>query len=167
MHGNNYFLGSIGMKELDQFYKERYEPYVKMLTRILQGNREDAEDLVQESFLRAYQFSATYDEDKGTVSTWFNSILFNCLRQFKTDQTQMVSLSSNDLSHEDVNTDVVSTPERRAYLRKLIGRVSNIEHRQVLEMFFVFGFTTREIEQLTDLTQTNITTIISRFRKGL
>lgn len=138
-----------------------------MMTRILAGNREDAEDLVQESFLRAHEFYHTYDPEKASFATWFNSILFNCLRKFKSEKVQIVSLSTCDISQEDAHSGVISTPERRDHLAHLIEMVTNDEHRVVLRMFFVFGFSTKEIAQLNDCTQTNVTTIISRFRKGL
>jgi RNA polymerase sigma-70 factor (ECF subfamily) len=47
-----------------------------LLTRIL-GDREGAEDLLQEVFLRAWQQARTYDESRGAVRCWLNGIAHN------------------------------------------------------------------------------------------
>ncbi|MCC7023668.1 MAG: sigma-70 family RNA polymerase sigma factor [Thermomicrobiales bacterium] len=47
-----------------------------LLTRIL-GDREGAEDLLQEVFLRAWQQARTYDEARGAVRCWLNGIAHN------------------------------------------------------------------------------------------
>src|SRR4051812_49096691 len=58
---------------------DRHAPAcIRFATRML-GNREDAEDVAQESFLRAYRALESYDESK-TFRTWLMTILVNRCR---------------------------------------------------------------------------------------
>src|SRR6201992_3285965 len=56
---------------------ERHSRAVFRLAFRMTGNEQDAEDVVQESFLRAYKQLAKFDE-RATFGTWLYRIATNC-----------------------------------------------------------------------------------------
>lgn len=56
---------------------ERYSRSVFRLTFRMTGNEQDAEDLVQETFLRAYKHIHRFD-NRASFSTWVYRIATNC-----------------------------------------------------------------------------------------
>jgi RNA polymerase sigma factor (sigma-70 family) len=157
-------------KEIDKLYTERREDYVKIISRILKGNRDSAEDIVQESFVKSLTHYKSFNPKKGELTKWYHSILFNCLREYYKDRSKQPSKILYDISYEDVEDDFfpISCPEKRQILVDEIAKVKNKKHSKILELFFIFGFTSKEISFIIgDTTVTNVTTIVSRFRENI
>ncbi len=58
----------------------QYGGFVYTIALALLKNRQDAEDAVQEVFIRAYRALPNYDAVKGSIETWLRSILLNYCR---------------------------------------------------------------------------------------
>src|SRR5919201_2094370 len=86
---------------------ERHSRSVFRLAFRLTGNEQDAEDVVQESFLRAYRQLGRF-ELRANFGTWLYRIVANCsvdhirAKQARHDQTRSEQLdSAADLSEPD------------------------------------------------------------------
>jgi len=81
----------LGDQQAFRFLVERHSRLVFRLAYRMTGNEQDAEDLVQESFLRAYKQLHTFDE-RAAFSTWLHRICVNCsldlLRARKSRRTE-------------------------------------------------------------------------------
>ena len=62
------------MDIIEEFYKENFDKLVVQLSRRA-GSLENAEDIVQEAFLRALTYKDAYNPKLNQFSTWFNGIL--------------------------------------------------------------------------------------------
>src|SRR5438093_7349521 len=103
---------------------ERHSRSVFRLAYRMTGNEQDAEDVVQESFLRAYKQLGRF-ESRANFGTWLYRIVSNCsvdlmrAKQARHDQTrsesldEAVELPANDLP----------TPERLAQSSEIQRRV--------------------------------------------
>ena len=60
----------------DKIYEDNYEKLYKLAYRLM-GNREEAEDVLQEAFLNAYSSYSKF-KNKSQVSTWLYKIVVNC-----------------------------------------------------------------------------------------
>lgn len=143
---------------LEAFYKENKENHVKIITKFLKFNKHLAEDIVQESYMKAFQYWSSYNETKGSVQTWFNKILFNTLRSYQRKNIATLSLKDNHANPEQYLAQIV-------FLNEEISLIKNKKHRQILELFYIAGYSSREISSFVKISRSNITTICSRFRK--
>lgn len=137
-----------------------------LMSRILRGQRTFAEDVVQEAFTRALKYISLFDPAKGEMGVWFNGILFNALRD----------LQNEELGHQELYRDIciidMFPAEEWKTLEKpvanLISNVANDKHKQILHLFFVKGYTSKQVAQIVpETTQTNVTTVVMRFRNFL
>jgi RNA polymerase sigma-70 factor (ECF subfamily) len=71
----------LGNQQAFRFLVERHSRLVFRLAYRMTGNEQDAEDLVQESFLRAYKQLHTFDE-RAAFGTWLHRICVNCSLDF-------------------------------------------------------------------------------------
>lgn len=132
---------------------ELYDRHVNLLMglalRIL-GSREDAEEVVQETFVHVWRNARMYDAGRSAVSTWLvmvaRSRAIDRLRSGRavdrTLQTLEGQLRVVDTSSRALST--VLSVERRHRVRAELERLPP-EQRQVLEMAFFAGLTQSEI----------------------
>src|SRR5579871_6938206 len=77
---------------------ERHSRAVFRLAYRMTGNEQDTEDLVQETFLRAYRSLARF-QGRSSVRTWLHRIAANCaldlLRRRRRDEAQQARLDIN------------------------------------------------------------------------
>lgn len=154
---------------IEKFYKDTYKVKVKMVARILGGDYSAAEDIVQESFIKAMNGINSYDHKKGTINAWFNGILFNTLRDWKRQNSSIISLSFKDVSVEDLLFEDLEfyNGETGVFLEKIFSKVPREVHKKILILYFVLGYTSKEISEILNVSQTNVTTIAARFREKL
>jgi len=67
----------LGDQQAFRFRVERHSRALFRLAFRMTGNEQDAEDLVQESFLRAYKQLHTFDQ-RAAFGTWLHRICANC-----------------------------------------------------------------------------------------
>ena len=146
--------------DVELFYKENSERQINTLRKYLHCSKETAEDIVQEAYLSAIKYLDSYEEDKSTFNTWMNSIIFNIVRKLKKKEKKERSYLINP--QEELNT------QRYEDLFKEIQAVKNKVHREILSLFYLAGYSSREISSILEkVSQTNVTTICNRFRERL
>jgi RNA polymerase sigma-70 factor (ECF subfamily) len=112
-------------------------------------NRDDTEDVVQETFVRAYSAWDSYNPGKAGVQTWLYAIarntLINYMRKYK-HFTQSVSLDESvELGVED--KELASLTDSNAQDAYLILRHLSDTERELLTMRFAMELSYREMAQ--------------------
>lgn len=107
---------------------DRHSRKLFRLAYRLTGNEEDAEDIVQETFLRAYRSLNQFDE-RAVFTSWLYRIAtnhaFDILRMKKSRAAQ--SLSGSDSEDQPAETQVSShspTPDRLAFSGQVQQRIA-------------------------------------------
>jgi RNA polymerase sigma-70 factor (ECF subfamily) len=163
-------------------FEQLVKRYDRKLFRIAQHvthSREDAEDAVQEAFLKTYQHLGEFREDS-KFSTWLiritlNQSLMKLRKQRRTIRD--VSLEENCLAGEDIVPmeviDWAPDPEqlyRASELRDILIKALT-ELRPVLRAVFVLrdveGFSTAETAEVLHLSQTAVKARLWRGRLQL
>ncbi len=152
----------------DEALRDLYRLYGRLAfslaIRIL-ANQEQAEDAVQEAFLRVWRNANRYDPARGAFSTWFGRMVRNlCIDVLR---------RRDPLSRAGPLDDVdrwtrASEPTDNAVLDRIIIREAFLrlpgDQSRVLDMAYFQGLTHREIAELLSIPEG---TVKSRMRLGL
>lgn len=156
----------------------KYERKVFAIAYRFMGNPEDANDLTQEAFLKAYQSIKGFRQE-ASFSTWIARIVSNVCR----DQLRKVKKTNESSLDEDVwleegtvkkqLKDDRPTPEEqyerkelKKYLQGLINNL-NPEYKMVVVLRDIQGYSYEEIAQMLDCSLGTVKSRLNRARKAL
>ena len=115
-----------------------HSPKMKSLAFRLLGNRSDAEDAVQDAFLKVYRAAPGFD-GQSAISTWMFRILINCCYDLMRKRQRQAEAP---LLRDDVAGD--SKPALKIALERALSQL-NERPRLVFLMFEVEGLRHSEI----------------------
>lgn len=148
---------------------ERHSGAAFSLAFRMTGNRNAAEDVVQEAFLSLWRSNARYDRTRGSVRTWVFGIVHNraidSLRRSVVHDKRRASdegIEERFEAKERTDVEVARRDEAREVREALTTLPA--EQCKVLELAYFGGFTHTEIAAMLD---TPIGTIKGRMRLGL
>jgi RNA polymerase sigma-70 factor, ECF subfamily len=147
---------------------DRHARVAYSLAYRMMGERQAAEDLVQEAFLKVWRATGSYRGEKATVRTWILSILNN------RGIDEIRSTASRRRTQDRVETQTSTAQPSEAFgeawrnsqgeqVREALGGLPP-EQVKVLELAYFSGYTHMEIAELLDLP---LGTVKSRMRLGL
>lgn len=134
------------------------------------SNHEDANDLAQDSFIKAYQALKSFKGDS-SFFTWIYRIAVNRTINFLKQRKHRAAMSLNDIDfNAEHDPDLVSlvsdkTPRREAVISELQEKLNEAmqklsePHRLVVTLHDVQGLAHEEIARITDC---NVGTVRSR-----
>ena len=154
-----------------------YEKNVYNLALRMTGSPEDAEDMAQEAFLKAFNSIQSFRGDS-KFSVWLYRIVSNVCLDFlrKRSKRQTVSLSVEDEDGEEVQIDLADTAQSpEALLEKKLTRESvqrglrqlPPDARQILLLREIQGLSYEEIGETLGLEPGTVKSRIFRARKRL
>jgi len=159
--------------ELVELYKDKiYHLGYRML-----GNRQEAEDIVQETFMRLYSNLHRYDENQ-KFSTWIFRIATNlCIdRLRKRKLTYSLDAEVNDgegndyyammSSDEDTPEKQVIVSETQRQIRKVIDNMPD-KYKSIIVLRYLQDLSLQEISDVLDMPITTIKTRLHRGREYL
>lgn len=146
-------------EHIEQHFRENYDNLVR---RIKYRNCDVPEDVVQESYFRALKYYSTYSKEVKGFDAWFNTILNNSLRFLKTQEKERGI--TKELREEEIEA-VEKTPDE--IILSTIDEMSSGREKQILIMYFILGFKTREVSEYLGLSHSNIRIIIMRWRNKI
>lgn len=136
-----------------------------ILLRIVH-EEEQAEDLLQEAFLKIWQQASKYNGEKGTLFTW----MLNVTRNLALDKLRSAEYSRKQQTFsldDNVNTiDRSSSVNHNEQAAEVIELVSKLEpqHKQLIEMVYIQGYTQAEV---ADILAIPLGTVKTRIRSAL
>ncbi|MFA5328622.1 MAG: RNA polymerase sigma factor [Prolixibacteraceae bacterium] len=131
-----------------ELYKLYYKPMYNVCLQFL-GNAVEAEDVMQEAFLKAFTKIGTYE---GIVSfgAWLKKIVINrSLDQLKKRKMKFEELNEKIPDEEPVNLQISEIQMEQ--LRKAIHRLPD-GYRVVLSLYLLEGYDHEEISQILGIT---------------
>ena len=130
------------------------------------GHREDAEDLVQESFLAAYQYLDSYDSER-PFGPWLMRIVLNRGSNLRRSRTRRETEPEVDaVSTAPSALEESERAETRVVLTRALATLSE-RQRMIVTLFDVDGMTSTEIGELLDLSAGTVRWHLHEARKTL
>ncbi|WP_424963306.1 RNA polymerase sigma factor [Ekhidna sp.] len=147
---------------------DKYEARVFNYVNYLMGNREDAEEIVQDTFVKAYRFLKEFRGD-ASFSTWLIRIAHNtCLTFFRKKKPEKVSLDQVDnRGTDDPDPSDNLDADNRQYVLKLALAKLKTDERSVVTLFYYQQLSLKEICDITNFSLSNVKILLHRSRKKL
>jgi RNA polymerase sigma-70 factor, ECF subfamily len=125
-----------------QLYREN-GPFVLSYVTGLLRDRHLAEDVVQETMLRAWRHCAQFSEQKGSVRGWLIKVAHNvAMDKIRMRQSRPAEVAE-DAAPEALVADHADTVVTALHVRDALARLSP-SHRAVIEEIYLNGRTARE-----------------------
>lgn len=158
-------IGQGSEEALGALYDRYRRPCFSFAVRIL-GSESDAEEAVQECFVRVWRRGASFDSARGNVTTWLFSIVRNiCVdelrkrrRRLPSDGLEGFDTPDDYRTDDEVERGMIGEQVREA-MRELPG-----DQRRAIELVYFQGLTSTEVGTALEVSPA---TVRSRLRLGL
>lgn len=147
---------------VEDFYKKSREKLIRKILPIVKS-KDLAEELFHDAIVTALEKYETYDSRRSKEETWFSSILFNTVWDWKRTQKRQIELVDEDV--EEFLDQILSDYESSH--QELVLSTENVFHKQVFYLRYLRGYGVNEIAKFLKSNPENIKKILQRVRKGL
>ena len=160
-----------GNQRLYTVLVDRYQEKVKNIISKIVTNGCDIEDLVSETFIRAYQHLDKYS-DKYKFSTWVCTIAKNKSIDFKEKNCTKQLIYLDDFEYDFVGTSE-EKPDENVLLTELQEKIDNALNKldskcvDMLKLHYYDGISTREISLKYNMSENSVRSHMFRGRQKL
>lgn len=147
---------------------ELYELYVDAMYNIgmrMLGNKEDAEDIVQESFVNAFKNLESFNYDS-TFGAWLKRIVINkSINYLKAKRLPVVPMEAHEFHLKEeapLETEVVDIRKVQRGIQKLPAG-----YKQIINLYLVEGYDHVEIGEVLDISTSTSKSQYHRAKKKL
>jgi RNA polymerase sigma factor (sigma-70 family) len=158
---------AVGDPDAAAAFVRRYQRRVFGLARSIVEERELAEDLTQEAFVRAWRHAASYDPRRGSVESWLLAIARNAALDARRSRRpaghQVVDGVERVLHSAD---DPAQTVERRDEVARVVIAIRQMPplQRRAVVLAAIGGWTAKEVSEREGVP---LGTAKTRIRSGL
>lgn len=147
----------------DRFHRQCFSFSLRIL-----GSESDAEEAVQETFVRVWRSARQYDRNKAGVGSWVLSITRNlCIDEIRRRRRRAPELPSLDGALEMASADRTDLEAERAVIgaqvREALQGLTS-EQRSSIELVYYHGLSSQEVGRILGVPAP---TVRSRLRLGL
>lgn len=149
----------------------KYESYVFTLCLRIVKNREEAHEVTQDTFLKAFRSLSTFREE-AKLSTWLYKIAYSTsLNHLRKKRPEILSLDDSEkpimITETSSNGSIeMEKKEHQALLQKAIAQLSP-DDAAVITLFYLLEQRIDDICKTMELTETNVKTKLFRARQRL
>ena len=137
---------------------DRWQPVVYALAVRILGDRDDAEDVVEDTFCQIWRQAATYETSRGTVATWILTVARSRAldRRRSTQRRRTESLDDRDATRPTADRTapdplaLAETAQIRQVVNAALAELPP-EQREVVELAYFGGLSQTEIAEKTSV----------------
>lgn len=167
---DSYYIEKVinGQTNYFSYIVDKYQNIVFSIALKVLRNREEAEEMAQESFIKAYKSLGSFKR-KAKFSTWLYRITYNtCIsatRKKKHHFTSTDDLQIEDESQE-MNLDGIPEENRSKYIKAALKKLPEDEYTLVL-LYYFEEQSIEEVSKVAGLSESNTKVKLYRARKKL
>lgn len=150
------------------YFVDKYKDVVFSIALKVLRNREDAEEMAQESFVKAFKSLHTF-KGEAKFSTWLYRITYNnCISEVRKKKLKFVSTDEVQISDEpeEMDLDGIPAENRAKYVKAALEKLPEDEYILIL-LYYFEDKSVDEISEITGLTASNAKVKLFRARKKL
>lgn len=153
------------------FLVERYKAMVFTLAIRMVRNREEAEEIAQDAFVKAFRSLSKFKGDS-KFSTWLYKIAYNLSIDSIKKQKRMVKsdlideINEGDLGLEHDILSLIESKERKQIIEKAIYLLSE-DDRVIITLFYFEELSLQEISDVIEIKANAVKVKLHRSRKKL
>ncbi len=133
----------------EELFDRHQKRFMKVARRTLRSEA-DAEDVVQETFVRIYKYGKNFPSNGGKFTPWTNTILRNCMadrinkyKNATVTLTEEIEDTSPDLSQEEVF-------ENKSYVQSILNKIGGAT-AEIINLRYVLGKSFKEIAKILNI----------------
>ena len=130
------------------------------------GERQDAEDIAQEAFVKAYLAIRTFDPSKARFSTWLYKIATNTALDFMRKQRYKVAVDDIELVAEATMPRYAELEEQKA-VRSAVKTLSPPQYKRVIIAYYWQGKSYNDIAAECDVPLNTVRVWLYRAKEKL
>ena len=150
---------------------EKHKNLVFSIVIKILNNREDAEEIAQDVFLKVYHALKTF-EKKSKFSTWLYRIAYNtAISKTRKKKFEFVSIEESfvaNYSTDEIQENLIEAEagERQAILEKVMNKLNPDDHL-LITLFYKSENSVEDISYITGLSASNVKVRLHRIRKKM
>ena len=152
------------------YFLDKYGQSVYTLIAHIVNSECDAEELTQDTFMKAFDKLSSFN-GKSSFSTWIYRIAYNTAISFTRKRNIEVNVIDDSAWNliSDTEVDNALNDETEENLEKLQRALSKLlpEERMLIALFYEEEKNIQEIQQITNISESNIKVKLHRIRKKL
>lgn len=135
------------------------------------GNTEDAEEIAQDAFLKAYRSLNTFRKDS-SFATWLYRIVFNtAVSHVRLKKQNLLSIEdfpadATDFIGENPSYETIEREHRQTIINFALQKL-NEEERGIISLYYYEDMSMEEIEDVTGINKANIKVKLYRARQKM
>lgn len=161
-----------GQQQAFSILVERYRHFVFTIALRYVHNREEAEELAQDTFVKAYRFLADFNS-RSKFSTWLYSIAHNtCLSFLRKRQGMMIPVQEEQIQALAEQQDMaekkfpVELRSQKAMLNAAIGMLPGRD-AELIDLFYMAEQSIEDIGLITGMDKNHVKVCLFRARQKL
>jgi RNA polymerase sigma-70 factor (ECF subfamily) len=170
---DNFYIEKVRNNETSaySFLVEKHKDMVYSIAMRILRNREDAEELAQDVFVKAFHSLDTF-KGESKFTTWLYRIVYNAaISKTRKKKMETVDLDYNlieNYSADEIKEDVnrLGYDEQKMIVDKILLGL-NPEESVMIKLFYFNENSTEEIGEVMGMTQSNVKVKLHRLRKKL
>ncbi|MGE5628737.1 MAG: RNA polymerase sigma factor [Solirubrobacterales bacterium] len=167
----------ISVQDFEVLYQKNYEKLFRAAFRIT-GNKEDSEDVIQETFLNAYRALSSFKHES-SFDTWLYRIMLNCTYKYIKKRnhlpvkeiTQREGISEEAFwnhikSNESVEDTVVTEDLRETCIQLFLNCISK-QQRISFTLHVLLALPIKEVSRIMKISESAVKTNVYRARQHM
>ncbi len=153
------------------YFIEKYKDMAFSIAFRIVDNREDAEEIVQDAFLKAFRSLEKFRKDS-KFSTWFYRIVVNSsLSRTRSKRPELSSIDEDDIANVVIESVELAyrsldLSDQKKFIHHALEELS-VEDRLLLTLYYLSENSIDEIMEITSMTQDNVKMKLHRARNKM
>jgi len=171
--GDIFYIGQVLEGNVNSFSHivDRHKDHVFNLAVKICGNREDAEEVAQDSFLKAFRSISGF-KMKSSFATWLYRIVYNsAISHIRTRKREILSIEEFPADASDFLSSFTDEEEAlEQYRRSLVGfalQKLSEEERAIVTLYYYEEMNTEKIAEVTGISRQNVKVRLFRARQKM